>query len=275
MTDLETPPTLLDATGGMAALHLRMGSVQLARAELESLAARGVISGPAFADLAEARWRLGDLDRAAEAAAAYRAADGDRPIARLILAEAAAAAGRMEDAAEHVTALADMAAPDLAALFAGMPHRASWPVLDGIRLAPNSGVAQVSGQGSEDAPLNASLLEASPEGSIEVPRTRRRVTRRPPAEAFPEPPDLLAQAKEDMRSGDPERMASAFDRLALTLRLDPSRASAVTELISRRTEAAALLVRGDAMRILGRALESEAAYAGAAKALAKEARRGS
>ena len=85
--------------------------------------------------------------------------------------------------------------------------------------------------------------------------------------AFPEGDELLAQSREDMRSGEPERMATALDRLALALRMDPALAPAIVDLVTRRQEPAALLVRGDALRILGRVLEAEAAYAGAAAAL--------
>ena len=52
----------------LAALHLRTGQHALARAELEALAGRGRLDVPALLDLAEVRWRTGDLAGAGEAA---------------------------------------------------------------------------------------------------------------------------------------------------------------------------------------------------------------
>ena len=242
----------------LAGTHLRTGALLLARAELEALATRGVITGPGFADLAEARWRTGELERAAEAAAAHVAAEGTLPIARLILVEAAAAAGRPEDAADHQQALAALPPGELAALFAGMPHRASWPDLE-------AGEPGGEGLGLADT------IPATPAVSAEPPaverRARVRAPRRRPEAAFPSGEDLLTQAREDMRSGEADRMAMAFDRMALALRMDPTMAPRVVDLVTRRQEPAALLVRGDAFRMMGRVLEAEAAFAAAAAAL--------
>lgn len=242
----------------LASTHLRTGALLLARAELEALATPGLISGPGFADLAEARWRTGDLERAAEAATAHVAADGTSPIARLILVEAAAAAGRSNDAIDHQRSLAALPPEELAALFAGMPHRANWPVL----IAGDLGS---EGLGSTNAAPEA---QAAP---VEAPALERRATVRAPRRRstapFPAGEDLLVQARDDMRSGEPDRMAMAFDRMALALRMDPTMAARVVDLITRRQEPAALLVRGDAFRLMGRMLEAEAAYAAAAAAL--------
>src|SRR3972149_6478898 len=43
----------------LAGVHLRLGQYAFARAELETLAVRGVLDREALADLAEARWRTG------------------------------------------------------------------------------------------------------------------------------------------------------------------------------------------------------------------------
>ncbi len=45
----------------LARLHLRLGSLGLARTELESLAGRAALDDEATRDLAEARWRTGDI----------------------------------------------------------------------------------------------------------------------------------------------------------------------------------------------------------------------
>ena len=52
----------------VAHLHLRLGSLQLARAELEEMAGKGTLDDEGLIDLAEARWRTGDLTGAGEAA---------------------------------------------------------------------------------------------------------------------------------------------------------------------------------------------------------------
>jgi hypothetical protein len=46
--------------------------------------------------------------------------------------------------------------------------------------------------------------------------------------------------------------------------MDPTLAPLVLDAISGRTELAAVLLKGDALRLLGRHLEAELAYAGAA-----------
>ena len=53
-----------------------------ARAALEQMAGAGTLDREALADLAETRWRSGDLEGAAEAAEAHLDARGDEPIAR-------------------------------------------------------------------------------------------------------------------------------------------------------------------------------------------------
>ncbi|HEX8024859.1 MAG TPA: hypothetical protein VF484_01510, partial [Candidatus Limnocylindrales bacterium] len=73
----------------------------------------------------------------------------------------------------------------------------------------------------------------------------------------------LQRARAELPS-DPEK---ALLRLAITLRLDPTLAPAVLDLVAGRTEPAAALIRGDAQRLLGRHLEAEAAFASAAASL--------
>src|SRR6476661_3109975 len=52
----------------LARLHLRLGSLALARAELETLAGQDALDEDGLVDLAEARWRTGDIAGAGEAA---------------------------------------------------------------------------------------------------------------------------------------------------------------------------------------------------------------
>ena len=81
-----------------AGLHLRTGQHALARAELEALAGRGQLDGPGLLDLAEIRWRTGDLAGAGDAANAFLARGSESPLALVIAAEAVAAVGRPGEA---------------------------------------------------------------------------------------------------------------------------------------------------------------------------------
>jgi hypothetical protein len=84
-----------------------------------------------------------------------------------------------------------------------------------------------------------------------------------------DPAKELALARDEL-DRDPER---ALLRVALVLRVDGTLAPAVLELLARRTEPTAALLRGDAERLLGRHLEAEAEFAVAAATLEKAKRR--
>jgi hypothetical protein len=104
-----------------------MGSVELARAELETLAGHDTLDLDGLVDLAEARWRTGDLDGAGEAAMA--ALDGDEGplLALVVAAEAAAARGRPTEARRYVDRAMLAADGSIDRLFAGMPRGSAWP----------------------------------------------------------------------------------------------------------------------------------------------------
>ena len=111
----------------LARLHLRLGSLALARAELETLAGRDALDEDGLVDLAEARWRTGDIAGAGEAAAAALD-DEDGPLLALIVAaEAAAARGRPTEARRLADRAMELAGGSIDALFAGMPRAGVWP----------------------------------------------------------------------------------------------------------------------------------------------------
>jgi hypothetical protein len=125
LTPASDPARIVDLR--MARVHLRMGQLMLARAELEDLYRRDALDVVGLAVLAEARWRTGDGAGAADAAIAHLDASGTDDVAVCIAAEAMAAEGRPADARILMDRLPASDATTLDALFAGMPRRAFWP----------------------------------------------------------------------------------------------------------------------------------------------------
>jgi hypothetical protein len=286
---IEQPPGPSSGDAGddeqrLARLHLRLGLLTLARAELENLAARGARDAEAMGLLAEARWRSGDGDGAVEAARAHLAGGGADEVAICIAAEAAAADGEIERARELMDRLGPPDPALVDRLFAGLPKRAPWPVASD---AAPAGEAIAGDAGGRPAAAGASAMPG--------PRDVGDVTADPdrPADDVPpgDPGDVAAEdhptastgRRERSRRGRGARDAGeelnrargelgsrpdrAFVRLALVLRLDPTLAPAVLEAIATRRDPAAALIRGDAQRLLGRHLEAEAAYDAAADSL--------
>lgn len=272
MSEPQGPAVVSIGPEQLARLHLRVGSLLLARAELEALAAAGTIGAPGFVDLAEARWRSGNLEGAGAAAADHLAAGGAEPLAFVILAESAAADGRPDEAEQHIAALGPITEPLLNALFAGMPRRADWTAVGAVESVDEpADAAPVRSRRGRTAAKSATETDESERSAAEAASKARPQSAQ--MTAFPDAESLLREARADMRSSEPERMGLAFDRLALALRWHPLVASDVVELVARRQEPAALVVRGDALRSLGRLLEAEAAYAAAATALELQRRR--
>ena len=208
----------------MATLHLRMGMLPLARAELEAAAGRGKLDEPALLDLAEARWRTGDLAGAGDAAHAALGRGIEAPLAYVIAAESIAALGRPQEArrlAGHAVALAG---GSLDALFAGMPRSAIWPA-DPVPEATGGARPRAVGAAG---PASAAAAEA------------------------------FAGGRAALAAGD---VATASVRLGVAIRLEPGFAQGVLDALGGRTDEPALaLVAGDALRLLGRESEALAAF---------------
>ena len=257
----------------LARAHLRIGQYSFARAELETLVVRGQIDREGLGDLAEARWRTGDLAGAGEAAQAHLDAGGDRTSCLVIAAETAMADGRVADARQ----LADtvLGRPDdLDAIFAGLPRSRVWRAAGGYE--------EPADAGHEEEPVEAGLSRAGPAPaaapglSVPLPAHDEAVDAREPGAARPVAPApaaetasasahrLIAFAATALR----DDRARAAVELSLVLRSEPSLAPAVLELIARtpadrptRSGAALEIVRGDAYRLIGRPREAEQAYA--------------
>ena len=136
----------------LARVHLKTGSFHMARAELESLASRSQLDTPAHLDLAEARWRTGDLHGAGEAAAVYMADGGEEALGFVIAAEAAALANRPAEARRNTELALQRHLSELDPVFAGIPCRATWSsgvwsagVVEAPQPAPPAAVLTVPG----------------------------------------------------------------------------------------------------------------------------------
>jgi hypothetical protein len=289
----------------VARIHLRMGQLTLARAELEDLLGRDALDTTGLAVLAEARWRTGDGEAATAAAEAHLEAGGIDAIAVCIAAEAAAADGRPGDARVLMDRLPTADAATLDALFAGMPRRAYWPAgpidrseLDEIRReaeargtglrggaasrGPSDAAAGESGAVAEDGrpafgspivPGPREVLEASGAwdavaAQIAAGPPRDRQSRTGVGSGRRAKAQLNPTAEvEQAREELGTKPERALLRLSLVLRADPTLAPAILDAISLRREPAAALLRGDAERLLGRHLEAEAAFDVAAETL--------
>ncbi len=268
-----TPPSSRSMDGRLARLHLRCGLLSLARAELEIMAGGGTLDLEALADLAEARWRGGDLVGAAEAANVHIDEGGREPLAFIIAAEALAAEGRFTDARRMAVRVTDRAGSwELERLFAGERMSTIWSrdVVGEERpeqSRPATGHQQDEVRGARIASEETGVHDAGEGGSV------------PPGDEVLAR-DALARAElrsieEGLARGD---VSHATSRLALLLRLGGDHASAVLELADRvsavvgeaGTDAAAIqLVRVDALTALGRAAEADDALTRSRRALSQ------
>lgn len=279
----------------LARLHLRGGLLSLARAELEQMAGVGTLDRDALADLAETRWRSGDLEGAAEAAEAHLAAGGDEPMAHVIAAEKAEREGRMVDARRHAGIVQRQVGPGLDRLFAGEARSTAWPMavsdwMDSAACTPGRwgllvGGAEVS---TPDAGTWAPvpLPEASPAlgpasraglGQAQAPGGGASPTTEQQQAAGRVAARELAGAEAELARCE---IAPAVDRLGLLLRLDPTLAASILPLADRAVLAAGehhaslaslQLLRGDALRALGRDVEAAEAFGGSMRALSARA----
>ena len=273
----------------LARLHLRMGSLALARAELETLVGRDGLDEDGLVDLAEARWRTGDITGAGEAAAAALT-DEDGPLLALVVAaEAAGARGRPTESRRLAARAMSAAAGSIDAIFAGMPRGAAWPpdasapppapttMFD----APRGGSVAPAPIAPPDPPYPPDPYEASTSSDAADAGTIGLWDDDTGAEPEQTPDEDIAAAAEVTDRPDPatelDRGRAALDlddpaeaalRLGLVLRLAPALAPVVLDLVSDRPEPALVLVRGDASRLVGRELDAQRAFREVARSTA-------
>jgi tetratricopeptide (TPR) repeat protein len=282
----------------LARMHLRLGSLTLARAELETLAGRDALDEAGLLDLAEARWRTGDITGAGEAAVAALHDEEGPLLALVVAAEAAAARGRPTEARRLADKAMEAAAGSIDELFAGMPRAAVWPpdaaapppspttMFDPprrpISAAHRHPRPHEASAAATDAPVVAAgdrgpdgEADAATIGLWEAAGTGHDTGAAADLAADVEPGDRLDTTDElptgeveldlgraALQAGDPEEAAV---RLGLAIRVAPALAPAVLDLIAGRTERAIALVRGDAYRLVGRELEARRAFLEAAR----------
>ncbi len=220
----------------LSRVHLRMGLQGLARAELEAMAGRGTLDEAGLGDLAEVRWRTGDLAGAGQAAEALVERGSKGALVLIIAAEAVAALGRPAEARRLAARALETADVPIGALYAGMPRSRIWPD------APGAGAANVRLSDEVAAPAERT---ADPAVATEV----------------------YERGLSALGDGD---VSTAAARLGVALRLDATSAQRVLDAISDRTADPILaLVRGDALRLLGRETEAMAAFDVAAGAASR------
>jgi hypothetical protein len=255
-----------------ARLHLRTGSLHQARSEYESLAGNNLLDTPATLDLAEVRWRTGDLAGAGSAAAAYLAADGQGALGFLIAAEAAAAQDHMADAHRLAGQALERSLVNLEVFFAGVPRRMTWP--ESTWTAPAAMKIDASSPAftpdrAAPSPVMGEPLTEAPEGSLWA-RTKELPAPEPEAQLPAAASHLwggeVAAGAAALRAGDALMAALHF---AVALRMTPESARAVVDGIGERQDLALELVRGDALRLLGNGSGAGEAYASVESALSK------
>jgi hypothetical protein len=265
----------------LARLHLRLGSLGLARAELETMAGRNALDDDGIRDLAEVRWRTGDLAGAGDAAAAYLAIQPGDVISLVITAETQANLGRPGEARRLAgQALAGSPGP-IDALFAGMPRSSVWPVDTGDPIEP----AGTLFADLETPHASWAVAPSEPAGpDVDEAQTAARAAAATPdpegpglweaqestiARGLPDPAELLERSRAALAAGRPGQAAAG---MALALRADPGLAPAVLDLIAGRPEPVLALVRGDANSIVGHGPEAMRDYAAAVAAIGAERR---
>jgi hypothetical protein len=255
----------------LARTHLRLGSLALARTELETLARLGTLDPAGLVDLAEVRWRTGDLPGAGEAASAVLRTDEEHPVALLIAAEAAMSAGRPNEARKLASRAMACATDSIDMLFAGMPRSAVWPP-DADEPPPTA--PTLFDRDPEPAPVGHAdrsrpgIGEPTPgpakSGAVPVAIGFWDDERaeEPQPEDLPDPALALEEGRVALVAGATDKAALRF---AIALRLAPALAPAVLEATAGARAPSLVIVRGDAYRLAGHELEAREAYGVAAR----------
>jgi len=254
-----TPGTVRTADLRLARLHLRLGSLTLARAELEALAGSGDLDDDGLVDLAEARWRTGDLAGAGEAAGVALEAGAEVLTALVVAAEASAQAGRTAEARRQASRALDVAGGAIDDVFAGMPRASIWPGDPGRE--PSAPVPLFDPDVTTD---RIAVTSGTRAGHQRAPVPGLWDETAATDVALPDPDTAFASGRVSLRAGD---AAAAALHLALVLRIAPAMAPRILELIESADGPEMAVVRGDAYRLAGHERDARIAFARAAAAI--------
>ena len=268
------PSAVRDADLVVARLHLRLGSLSLARAELEALAGRDALDEEGIVDLAEVRWRTGDLAGAGEAAVARLEHAPDDVIALVIAAEVQADLGRPSEARRLANRALTRSDVPIDVIFAGMPRSSVWPIDPGAPPEPAGELFDdlpqaPGGHLFAPAPVFDETTESTdgsnfPAAGEAAGPSLWEAHSETIAPVLPDSKELLKRSRAALRAGRPGQAAAG---LALALRADSSLAPRILDLLAGRTEPVLALVRGDANRIVGHEAEALRDYATAVAAI--------
>jgi hypothetical protein len=228
----------------MARLHLRTGGLALARAELEAMAGNAELDDDGVLDLAEARWRTGDLPGAGDAAEQVLAKGRTDPLAFLIAAESKAALGRPTEARRLAGLAIAGAGGAIDELFAGQPRSGAWPHDPADRGLPAGELFPTEGSPTERAGRSGDRGDDAGEDA-------------------PDGATALERGRVALAAGDDQ---AAAVHLSIALRTSPMLAQAVIDALAGRAGATLELVRGDAYRLMGHESEARRAFAAADRA---------
>jgi tetratricopeptide (TPR) repeat protein len=242
----------------LARIHLKTGSLAMARAELETLAGRGQLDTGALLDLAEVRWRTGDLHGAGEAAASYLDDGGDEALGFVIAAEAAALSNHLDEARLHVQKALECHPADLDPVFAGISRKATWP-------SPrrSGGVAQAQAVAPVAQPVAPAAQPIAPAAQPVEPAAQPVEPPCSTSEADQARAEIAA-GRSYLDANDPMMAALHF---GVAIRISPESAREVLDAIGDRQDLGMQLVRGDAFRMLGLDEDAGQAYLSVANAL--------
>ena len=253
----QEPSSPVDAANlRVAHLMLRSGNLLAARAHLETLAGRRGLDVQGLLDLAESRWRTGDLAGAGDAAAAYLELAGQEPLAIVIAAEATAAQGRPGEAQDLARCALEGLTLPVDAVFAGQPRSSIWPQDPAAAVQPAGTLYTAT---PVDSPHSGSLSTAAPAGVVRPGRAGDG-----DGGAGSNAATELQAAREALATDD---QRSAVIRLSLVLRFSPALAPAVLDLVGQLAGPEFDVLRGDALRLVGHESAADRAFASAAESL--------
>jgi hypothetical protein len=225
----------------------------MARSQLESLAGRDLLDAPGTLDLAEVRWRTGDLQGAGVAAAAYLAANGGDALGFIIAAEAATLAGRQAEARREMEQALLRTLTSLDSVYRGIERKslftatawATTPVPDKARAkTPEASAPAVEQVGAgQPAPKQVTAAETAAEVATDTDAGASVAAIEPEPAAGSAVSDPAASVPSEPAISAELEPATEVPLRAPAAVVDPNRINAATEI----SAGTALLEEGDSL----------------------------